>query len=175
MFGSDTVTAADLDFLLPRTADWLNSIQLHRLREWGYANADAVFLVEEFVGSETHTPDDFKVYLFGGVPRYIQHDVSRFGTPSRLFYDPDWNELEVRPSVARAEVIPRPRQLQQMIDHAIALAGEFDAMRVDFFLVDDDVWFGEFAAYPGSGLVPWKPSKWNDLAGSWWTLPQVTR
>lgn len=59
-----------------------------------------------------------------------------------------------------------------MKELAVRLAAGWDFMRVDFYSVADEVWFGEFSPYPGGGMMRFKPSSFDDVIGSWWRFPE---
>ena len=44
-------------------------------------------------------------------------------------------------------------------------------LRVDFYEVDGKVYFGEITFSHWSGMTPFEPEEWDDLLGSWITLP----
>ena len=43
-------------------------------------------------------------------------------------------------------------------------------VRVDFYEVDSQVYFGEVTFYPGGGLSEFKPQEWDFIIGSWMNL-----
>ena len=40
-------------------------------------------------------------------------------------------------------------------------------LRVDFYEVDEQLYFGELTFYQDSGIANIKPEKWNNILGSW--------
>ncbi|MGB3797776.1 MAG: ATP-grasp fold amidoligase family protein, partial [Alteraurantiacibacter sp.] len=86
-------------------------------------------------------------------------------------HDRDWNQLTV---LEEADV-PPPKNLQSML-HAAELVGRhFDFARVDFYEIDGSPKFGEVTFYPGSGLDPFDPPRWDLELGKQWLAAQSQR
>ena len=45
-------------------------------------------------------------------------------------------------------------------------------LRVDLYEVDGQIYFGELTFSHWGGFVPFEPSEWDDILGSWINLPQ---
>jgi hypothetical protein len=171
-FGSGS---PDIDMLLGLTRDWLLDRQFLEEGEWGYSQAEPGLFVEESLGEPGQPPLDHRFYVFDGEPKLIQVDTSRYTGSSRRFYTPDWEPLGARTGVVPVcAVRPRPACLGEMVAAAGRLGAPFDFMRVDFYVVDDDIVFGEFAAYPASGIKPFHPRDLDRLLGSYWRLPSTS-
>lgn len=163
----------DLAVLRDCTRGWLDEWNWSYLGEWAYRFARREFLVEERIGSQHATPDDYKFYVFDGEPRLVQVDRERFGSHTRRFYSDDWKPFGANTTLPKGTEIPRPAELKKMLAAASALAAGWDFLRVDLYAVDGTVWFGETTPYDGSGLEPWDPPALDYEIGSWWSLPPV--
>ena len=171
-FGSRA--ALDVDHLRRVTSGWLRDRQGRVSAEWAYTRARPLLFVEELISSTGSPPADFKVFVFDGVPRFVQVHLDRFGEHRAAFFDPAWSRLDfARRDIPLAHEVPRPRRLEEMLDAATRLGAGFDFMRVDLYDVEDTVWFGELTPYPGAGLTPFTPRRADELVGSLWTLPQL--
>ncbi|WP_297694396.1 ATP-grasp fold amidoligase family protein, partial [uncultured Eudoraea sp.] len=53
--------------------------------------------------------------------------------------------------------IPKPKPLKKMIDSARVLAEDFKYVRVDFYVVDDKLYFGELTFNPCNGFGVFEP------------------
>jgi hypothetical protein len=144
------------------TKSWHENVQFARFGEWAYGSADRLLLVEEWVGDRESVPLDFKVLVFDGKPALLQVDVGRFAKHRRRLYRTDWTPLAVTLRVPLAEVQPKPQELETLLSAASAIASDFDFMRVDFFVTNGVVWFGEVTPYPGGGLSRFSPD-WLDF------------
>jgi hypothetical protein len=165
----------DTEMLRELTRDWLRERQFVEEGEWGYSQAAPALFVEETLGEPGHPPRDYRLYVFEGEPKLIAVETSRYTGTSRRCYTPDWEPLQARvEGIPFCEVEPRPGCLEEMLAAAGRLGAPFDFIRVDFYLVDGEVVFGEFAAYPGSGIRRLQPRDLDRLLGSYWHLPSIT-
>ena len=168
--GEGPVDDTRLDRLRRETARWLDPAEVSHNREWAYAQARPAYLVEEFIG-EGAVPVDYKFFVFHGEPRMILVDSDRFTDHRRSIFSPDWRLLPVEVKFPSAGALPRPRHLDRMLDAARELGRDFDFIRVDLYETGDDVWFGEFTPYPGSGFSPIRPRSFDHEWGALWQLP----
>ena len=65
-----------------------------------------------------------------------------------------------------------PDSLDEMIRIAEILADGRVFVRVDFYEMSHQIYFGEITFYPASGFAPIVPNEWDLELGSWITLPQ---
>ena len=59
-----------------------------------------------------------------------------------------------------------------MIELAEKLAQNIPFVRVDFYEIEAQIYFGELTFFPGSGFEAFTPEEWDYKIGSWLTLPQ---
>lgn len=68
------------------------------------------------------------------------------------FFDIEWNDLEMtkydKPKLKTA----KPKSLDKMLAAAKTLSSPFPFVRVDFFIVDEKLIFGELTFTPAGGL-----------------------
>lgn len=91
---------------------------------------------------------DYKVYCFDGKPFCILVCTDRvIGKQSRFsYYDCNWNLM---PDVLNEKLrgtdilIPKPKKLEQLLDYAEKLANGHPQVRVDFYITNDKIYFGE--------------------------------
>ncbi|MBS2964711.1 hypothetical protein KGA66_16760 [Actinocrinis puniceicyclus] len=164
---------ADLRELSAVTATWLDPFESSRLREWAYAKARALFLVEELLGPPGSPPPDYKIFVFDGEPDLIEM-VNRYDGNQQRLYRTDWTPLEVLYGPQSiAPVAPRPPQLERMLDIARRLGEPFDFIRVDLYDVAGSIVFGELTAYPCGGLERFRPASFDVELGEKWRLPAL--
>lgn len=117
---------------------------------------------------------DYKVFCFNGEPRLIQVDFNRFTKHKRNLYDTEWNFLPFSiqyPNDEKAN-IQRPGRLAEMLDLSKILAKDYPHIRVDMYSIKNQVYFGELTFYHGSGFEEFTPESYDELLGSWITLPK---
>jgi len=146
--------------LAPR---WLNAAYGTWLDEWHYGRAKKTLLVEPFIGPAKGLPSDYKVFVFGGVARFVQVHVDRDSRHRWIQYDRHWSKIS-----NSSDNIDQPFRLAQMLAAAEKIAGGRDHLRVDFYEVEDRLWFGETCLFPGSGLDPFDPVELDETFGRLW-------
>lgn len=115
---------------------------------------------------------EYKVICTDGEPRVIWSDWRTEQGQSRNCYDTDWNLLPftlTHPNFQGPD--PRPGCLMTMIEVARILCQGFCQVRVDFYVSEGRVYFGEMTFTSGSGLSVIKPREWDFRLGHWVTLP----
>src|SRR4029079_2308880 len=106
--------------------------------------------------------------------------------PVDSFYDRDWNLLPHRRirtvGISEARPVARPDRLPDMIAAAEALCSGIDYLRIDMFLIRNEIWFGEITVYPGSAFNKYevaaesgqvKAENLDVLWGRLWRLPEI--
>ncbi|HEU5354900.1 MAG TPA: ATP-grasp fold amidoligase family protein [Actinocrinis sp.] len=164
---------ADLPELSAVTASWLDPFESSKLREWAYATARPMFLVEELLGPPGSPPPDYKIFVFGGKPDLIEM-VNRYDGNEQRLYRADWSPLEVLYGPQGiAPIAPRPPDLDVMLEIAQRLGEPFDFIRVDLYAFDGSIVFGELTPYPCGGLERFQPASFDVELGEKWQLPTL--
>ena len=60
---------------------------------------------------------------------------------------------------------------EEMLEMSKVLAEGLPFVRVDWYYANGQLYFGELTFYLGSGFDEFVPDEFNELAGSWITLP----
>lgn len=164
---------ADLRELVSVTAGWLDAFEASRMREWAYATARPLFLVEELLGPPGSPPPDYKVFVFHGKPELIEM-VNRYDGNQQRLYRADWTPLDVLwGPQGIAPVAPPPPDLDRMLEIARQLGEPFDFIRVDLYDVAGSIVFGELTPYPCGGLERFRPASFDVELGEKWRLPTL--
>lgn len=143
-------------------------------REWPYKHVPKKIIAEKYMVDESGTElKDYKVFCFNGEPKLIQVDFGRFVKHKRNIYSVDWELLDMEIEYPRDAdvVIQRPAQLEKLLELARTLAQGIPHLRTDFYVIGDDIYFGELTFFHGSGYEHFTPEIWNDRLGSWISLP----
>jgi hypothetical protein len=164
---------ADLPELAKATANWLDPFESGKLREWAYAAARPVFLVEELLGPPGAPPPDYKIFVFDGKPDLIEL-VHRYDGNQQRLYRADWSPLEVLYGPQGiSPIVPPPPDLAEMLEIAGRLGEPFDFIRVDLYAFDGSIVFGELTPYPCGGLERFQPASFDAELGAKWQLPTL--
>ena len=168
--------AADRDSMTALTTKWMRLRYDARpgvLLEWCYRNVPPAVIVEELLQNDDGSiPCDYRFFVFDGVVRFIHVDSSETAH-TRETFTPDWTLVDVATKYPRSDVPPeRPETLERMLDIASTLGAGMDFVRVDLYSIGDRVIFGEMTNYPSGGRVIAQPRSFDELWGSYWTLPR---
>ncbi|KNZ42031.1 ATP-grasp fold amidoligase family protein [Acetobacterium bakii] len=144
-------------------------------REWPYKNVKPRIICEKFISEENEVPDDYKVLCFNGVAKLIVVHMDRFGNHQKDFYDKEWHKTGItqyyEPSNWTHE---KPHKFDKMIELSETLARDMSHVRIDWFIVQDKLYFGEITFYQGSGLEPFENENDDMLLGNFIKLPLKT-
>ena len=144
-------------------------------REWPYKNVKPKIIAEKYLEDENSDDlTDYKFMCFNGCPKCLFTTTNRHkGALIMTFFDLNWNKMPFeRHYTSDPNPVPPPKHLSQMILLAQKLAKDFTFVRVDFYEVNDKIYFGELTLFPGSGFEEFKPDKWDYIMGSWLDLPK---
>lgn len=144
-------------------------------REWPYKDIPRKILAETYLSNGEEGLTDYKVHCFDGVPRFILVCKDRFseGGLTQDFFTPDWEPMALkRPCCGRAtDPIDCPDELEEILRLSAVLSQNIPFVRVDFYIVDHRVYFSELTFYPAAGFGAFDPSEWDEIFGSWLSLP----
>ena len=136
-------------------------------REYPYKDVKPLILCERYM-DDGHglTPNDYKIMCFNGEPKYIIVDQNRFVDHHRDVYDAAWNKLDFRTDHPQTDILlEKPAKFDEMLEFARKLSKDFVHVRVDLYLIDDRVYFGELTFCPWGGVIRFDPDEWNYRLG----------
>lgn len=138
-------------------------------REWPYKNVKPRIICEKFICHNNSVPDDYKVLCFNGKAKLIEMHIDRFGDHKQDFYDEKWNKTQIsQDGGVRSDYISeKPKEFENMIELSEKLANNILHVRIDWFIVDNKLYFGEITFFDGSGFYPFDDKKYDYLIGSW--------
>ncbi|WP_251456714.1 ATP-grasp fold amidoligase family protein [Priestia endophytica] len=141
-------------------------------REWPYKNIEPRIICEKYMVDESKEElNDYKIMCFNGKAK-CTFVCSNRGSSSGLnidIYDIDWNLMPVqRPGSPNSGIYTKkPKNYTQMIKYAEILAENNKFLRVDFYEINNQLYFGELTFYPNSGFKGFEPSEYDVLFGNW--------
>ena len=147
-------------------------------KQWAYKGIKLCIIAEPLLEIEgTSELIDYKFMVFNGECKCILASSERFSrTGTKMdFYDCDWNLFPFTRHYPNSKNgIPRPSNLELMISLSEKIAHYIGNpfIRVDFYDVNQKVYFGETTFYPGGGFSEFSPEKWDYIIGSWIDLNQ---
>lgn len=156
-----------------KLAKWMKMDYYNVQGEKWYSQIDRKIICEQYLEDKTHKDlKDYKIFCFHGKPHVIQVDIGRYVDHKRNFYDTEWNLRDIY--CEHDNYLPgveRPKRFDEMLEYASILSGPFIMARVDFYVVNDKVYFGEITFAPGSGVVPFEPIEFLYEMGDLMHLP----
>lgn len=146
-------------------------------REWPYKHVPKRIIAEKYMeDTETGELRDYKFFCFGGEPKALFVATERHTPGEEVkfdFFDADYHHLDLIQGHQNAKIVPKkPQQFELMKELARNLSQDIPHVRVDFYEVNGRAYFGELTFFHFDGVVPFEPSKWDDLFGSWIELPE---
>lgn len=142
-------------------------------REWPYKYVKPRIICEEYVEDKSSKElKDYKFFCFNGEPK-VFFIASDRGTDTRFdFFDLNFNRLPLKNHYKNSDKkIEKPKNLDEMIKFSRILSDKIPHVRVDFYEVNGEVFFGELTFYHFSGFEKFEPEKYDRLFGSWLELP----
>lgn len=139
--------------------------------ELHYLNIKPKIIAEKYIENIDQVYD-YKVLCFDGEPKFIWVDSDRFTDHHRTFYTLEWEKMPVEHNYpAEPKGIAKPKNLDKMIQFARQLSQGFAHARVDFYEVEDQLYFGEITFTSGSGTERTTPRSFEKEMGDMLTLP----
>jgi hypothetical protein len=153
--------------------DWMTRNFYYHGREWIYKDISPKIICEEYLEGEKETGlADYKFYCFNERIEFIQVDVNRHTNHKRAIFDIDWNLLPFNIIYKLPDIeIPRPPQLEEMIEITNAFVKGFPFIRVDLYLVHDRIYFGELTICTAAGFPDLIPPEYDFILGKKLELP----
>lgn len=143
-------------------------------REWPYKHVPRRVLAERFMEDDVSGSDltDYKFFCFNGEPymMYISQDYSE--NPTTDFFDMDFNRLPIRMKDPNSDKdVSKPASFDEMKRLARALSKGVPHLRVDFYLINNRIFFGELTFFHNAGFTVIKPKEWDIRIGEMIKLP----
>ncbi len=147
------------------------------IREWPYKDVKRLVFAEKYMEDESGELRDFKVMCFGGEPKIVQVHLGRSeGCHTQDLYDTNWNKLE-RLNQVGCEIsnvfTPKPVCFDEMLELSRVLSKGLPQLRVDWYIVNGQLYFGEDTFYDASGLDEFIPYDKELEIGTWIQLPAL--
>lgn len=171
-------SAVDYKSLLWETDGWLCRNYFVSSRESQYRRIPPRLVIEQLmVDDQGKVPSDYRIHCFnpklGERHSIIQVDSDSSDNHTRDYFDTDWQRLALQakyPNSPEEMIPPRPALLNELLDIAWRLAEGFAYVRVDLYVVQGTVYFGEMTFTPVSGFMPFNPPELDKQWGEWFNL-----
>lgn len=147
-------------------------------REWPYKFVKPRIVCERFMTEGLNeVPKDYKVYCFHGEPKliFILRDKYKKGVrKSGTVYTTQWEALPcVLDNHYELNMVEeqKPECLEELLSICRKLCEGFCQVRIDFYIINETIYFSEITLSTSSGLVPIIPNSYDVILGSYLQLP----
>lgn len=143
-------------------------------REWPYKDIQRKIVCEQYMEDSSGELMDYKVLCFDGEPKLIELHQGRFsGNHTQDFYDTNWMRTNItqRGEPLSPSLLPKPECLEEMLRLSRKLADGMSHVRIDWYVINGRLYFGEITFFDASGFDPFDRIEDDMLLGSWITLP----
>lgn len=148
-------------------------------REWPYKNVSRKIICEKYMTDETgKNLRDYKFYCFDGKPKIvgIYQDRNSDKETTGDFFDMNFEWVDLRFGMPNALNKPqKPQKFQEMIKIAEILSEGMPEVRVDLYISNNKIYFGELTFFDGGGFDKIEPLECDYKLGSWIKLPKIKK
>ena len=135
-------------------------------REWPYKNVKPRIIAEEYMADLNGESTDYKIMCFNGEPKIIQVHTGRFTNHIQNFYDVNCSKLNFEQGCKSSnDVLSKTKELEKVINFSRILASNIVHVRVDWYILNKNIFFGEITFYDGGGFISFEPEKWDLIIG----------
>ena len=154
----------DIEKTIKHLNQWLKTDPFYHYREWQYKNIEHVILAEKLL---EYNIFDYKFFCFDGEPKFVQIDLDRFSGHKRIIYDMAWQRAPFNLIYPAPDFdMPRPVQFDEMIELCRKLSKGCNFIRVDLYIYDNKIYFGELTLHPEGGTAVIIPKKYDLILGN---------
>lgn len=151
------INELDIQKTMVTIKGWMKQKYWIRHSEMQYKDVKPYILIEKYLGQEDGSlPLDYKFYCMNGKCETILVCEDRIigKRADYYFMDRSWNILPYTQEALDhpGKIISKPPQMEEAMALAMALAKEFPFVRVDFYIVNGVVYFGELTFTPAGGM-----------------------
>ena len=146
-------------------------------REWPYKNVKPRIIIEKYMKDNSiNDLMDYKFFCFNGKCKFFKIDFNRLTKHQANYYDINGNFLPFGEEICPPDFSKKlelPVNLKKMINLAEKLSQNITFLRVDFYEINGNIYFGELTFYPASGFGKFQPEEWDLKLGNLIDLSMV--
>lgn len=154
------------DLWLKKNYAFQSGLELH------YLNIQPKIIAEKYL-DEIDRVYDYKFMCFNGEVKFLWVDSDRYKNHKRTLFNTKWEKLKIEYGVGIADYeIAKPKNFDKMLYFSELLSKGFAFVRVDFYEINNKLYFGEMTFTSGSGITEPKPYKYTYVWGDMLKLPE---
>lgn len=150
-------------------------------REWVYYDIKPRIIAEKLMKNDDGSEIvDYKIMCFNGVPKLLFQASDRYTPGEHLKFD--WYDENLNHLPAKSEGYPNTTKTLKMFPEfdemkkvAAKLSEGMPHVRVDLYLINGKIYFGELTFFHDGAFVPIEPYEWDLKFGSYLQLPSKNR
>lgn len=147
-------------------------------REWPYKDVKPRIIIEKFMKDNVHNElIDYKLFCFDGKVKalFLASDRNNPYEETKFdFFDSDFKPINlINGHPNSSKNIKKPLQFDKMKGLAEKISQNIPHVRVDFYIINGDIYFGELTFTHFAGVIPFEPEEWDYKFGSWINLNLV--
>lgn len=146
-------------------------------REWPYKNVSRKIFAESYMSDKKQDElIDYKFMCFDGKVKcsFVCSDRKAKDGLKVTFFDREWNVMPFERHYPKSEKeISCPQNYDLMIRLAEKVSENIPFVRVDFYEIEGEIYFGEMTFYPGCGFEEFNPEEWDYELGKWIELGKI--
>ncbi|MFC0139813.1 ATP-grasp fold amidoligase family protein [Erwinia mallotivora] len=160
--------------LIKQCEEWLSRDFSLEAREIHYRYIKPRILVEQYVGDGKFAAVDYKFHMFnkknGHFEYVLQVIYNRVGAAplSMSFYVNNLKTCFYKIRDTGFDTSSEMPSLEKALELSKKLAADFDYVRVDWYIHEGQIYFGELTFTPGAGLVTGLDQGLNEMMGNMW-------
>lgn len=162
--------------------DFLQKDYSELYHEKHYKNITPRLIAEKALLKGGKSPCDYKIHVFNSDEEsepfiFIQLMDRDQNEIYHYFLLEDWSPAPfgfVKQGVdhiTNPELLRKPKLFKELLSAAKKLAKPFSYARIDFYVFENKVYFGEITLTPGGGHVQLKPDGWDEILGEKFSWP----
>ena len=145
-------------------------------REWPYKNVKPRIIIEKFMQFDNgRGVIDYKFQTMNGKVKYCYICTDR-ETGNVKFTQFDENKKLMKINQKGYPIDPNiklPKNYDEMFKYAEILAKDIPELRVDFYSINDKIYFGELTFFDSSGFLRFEPEDWDYKFGQMLDLSKL--
>ncbi len=146
-------------------------------REWPYKKVRPRIIAEKYMAIYKQKElIDYKFFCFNGEPKflYVSEGLSNHENARISFVNMNYEKTEFyRKDYRPFDKLPdKPTNFDKMKELSKKLSKNIPFIRVDFYEVNGQIYFGELTFFPCSGFIPFEPEEWDRKLGDMLKLPK---
>lgn len=165
-------TPDDIQNIIKSIKKWMKTDYSKRHGETQYHSIERKIIIEEFVGDRSTLPIDYKIHTFkmaeGSYQTILEVIANRaHKKPKSSFFDETFEHCysgDYQINGNEKVILKQAKALSK------TLMGELDYARIDWYVIDNKLYFGEITLTPGAGLDKDIKGELDELMGDMWSL-----